>query len=469
MAGESITKRQKWFSGVKCTMSKPFTRNKNPKFVNSDDLISTNAYALEPLCDDELKVESEAEQAVAHRDASSQQTKGWKWARFLSTYPHNDVFHDYSPQPKAKSKSARRFTHKRNTPALLPGILRLPIEIRNQIYGYLFHQQLITIKQNDAWPYQNGSPLVDAITEFREPDRPKAIKAIRIVTKAVTKKRTAEEFRRNMMKARGVTYDGVPGQKPEPIEGVNWEISLNSLLLTCKTIYAETGPILYGITVFYFDDARRLRAFLKTVSNGNLACITKLHIHVRTYGIPNKAGDNIWYQEHIDCWTKIFTKIAKKMTNLRTLRVTLTMRNVTDGLKHAFRPLKHNTDWRGRAGYMLMLRPLSTLDKLEDLRVSIKATDNIMAQYEEMLPLLIYRYWELSNINPVPHIEDKVKATHRKFFEDMQGGLERAMTDVARSKNVNKSFAPVCLAIREYIDYLQDPIGHVLIKEFPDK
>lgn len=450
-------------------MSKNFpSKKKNTKLVIPDNLSSTNACALEPLYDDEPKVESETEQVIARRDASTQQTKTWKLPGFLLSHPRNDVFSDPS-QPKAKTKSAGRFTHKRKTVTLLPGILRLPVEIRNQIYGYLFQQQLITIKQNDAWPYQNGSPLVDAIAEYREPDRPKAIKVIKIVSTAVKNKKTPEQIRRKMMKARGVSYDGIPGQKPQPMEGVNWETSLNNLLLTCKTIYAETGPILYGITVFYFDDAQRLRAFLKTVSDRNLACITKLHIHVRTYGIPNKAADNIWYQEHIDCWTKIFAKIAKKMTNLRTLKVTLTMRNVTDGLKHAFRPVQNNTDWKGRAGYMLMLRPLSTLNKLEDLRVSIKATDNIMAQYEEMLPLLIYRYWELSNINPVPHIEAKVMDTHRKFFEDMQGGLEQAMTDVARSKNVNKSFAAVCLATREYMDYLMDPIGHVLVREFPDK
>lgn len=446
----------------------PSKKKKNTKLVDLDNLSSTNACALESLYDDEPKVESTSEQVIARRDASTKQKKTWKLPDCLLIHPRDDVFSNPSQQ-KAKSKSAGHFTHKRRALALLPGILRLPVEIRNQIYGYLFHQQLITIKQNDAWPYQNESPLVDAITEYREPDRPKVIKVIKIVSTAVKKKTTPEEFRRKMMKARGVSYDGIPGQKPQPMEGVNWEASLNNLLLTCKTIYAETGPILYGITIFYFDDARRLRAFLKTVSDRNLACITKLHIHVRTYGIPDKAADNIWYQEHIDCWTKIFAKIAKKMTNLRTLKVTLTMRNVTDGLKHAFRPVQNNTDWKGRAGYMLMLRPLSTLNKLEDLHVSIKATDNIMSQYEEMLPLLIYRYWELSNINPVPHIEAKVMDTHRKFFEDMQGGLEQAMTDVARSKNVNKSFAPVCLTVREYMDYLQDPIGYVLIKEFPNK
>ncbi|KAG9654188.1 hypothetical protein KCU64_g7382, partial [Aureobasidium melanogenum] len=468
MAGEPVNERQKWYGCAKRTMSKHFPSKKNRKLVIPDNLGSTNACALEPSCDDDPKVESKPEQAIARSDTASQQTKQWKWPDFLFGYPRNDVFKVFS-QSKAKSTSAGRFKHKRKPVTLLPGILRLPVEIRNQIYGYLFHQQLRSIKQNDPWPYQKGNPLLDTITEYREPDRPKAIKAIRIVASAVTKKTTPEEFHRKMMKARGVSYDRVPGQEPQPIEGVNWETSLNNLLLTCKTIYAETGPILYGITVFYFDDAQRLRAFLKTVSDRNLACITKLHIHVRTYGIPNKAVDNVWFQEHVDCWTRIFAKIAKKMINLRTLRVTLTMRNVTDGLKHAFRPIKYNADWRERAGYMLMLRPISTLNKLEDLRVSIKATDNIMAQYDEMLSLLIYRYWELSNINPVPHIEDKVMNTHRKFFEDMRGGLEKAMTDVARSKNVNESFTSVCLKIREYMDYLQDPIGYVLVKEFPAK
>ncbi|KAG9943563.1 hypothetical protein KCU85_g8612, partial [Aureobasidium melanogenum] len=467
MAGEPVIKRQKWYNRAKRTMAKHFSSKKNRKLVIPDNLSSTNACALEPLCDDDPKVESESEQAIARSDTAPHQTKQWNWPDFLCGYPRNDVFEDPS-QSKANSTSAGRFKHSRKSVALLPGILRLPVEIRNQIYGYLFHQKLITIRQNDAWPCQKGSPLHDTITEYREPDRPKAIRAIKIVA-TVAKKTTPEQFRRKMMKARGVSYDGIPGQKPQPIEGVNWEKSLNSLLLTCKTIYAETGPILYGITVFYFDDAHRLRAFLKTVSDRNLACITNLHIHVRTYGIPNKAADNAWYQEHVDCWTKIFAKIAKKMINLRTLRVTLTMRNVTDGLKHAFRPIKHNTGWRTRAGYMLMLRPISTLNKLEDLRVSIKATDDIMAQYHEMLPLLIYRYWELSNIHPVPHIEDKVMNAHRKFFEDMRGGLEKAMTDVARSKNVNESFKSVCLKTCEYIDYLQDPIGYVLVRDSPKK
>ncbi|KAG9843640.1 hypothetical protein KCU68_g7611, partial [Aureobasidium melanogenum] len=290
MAGEPVTKRQKWYSRAKHTMSKHFLNKKNRKLIIPDNLSSTNACALEPLCDDNPKVESKPEQAIARSDTRSQQTKQWKWPDFLFGYPRNDVFRDYS-QSKVKSTSAGRFKHKRKPVALLPGILRLPVEIRNQIYGYLFHQQLITIKQNDAWPYQKGSPLLDTITEYREPDRPKAIKAIRIVASTVTKKRTPEEFHRKMMKARGVSYDGIPGQKPQPIKGVDWDTSLNNLLLTCKTIYAETGPILYGITVFYFDDAQRLRAFLKTVSDRNLACITKLHIHVRTYGIPHKAAD----------------------------------------------------------------------------------------------------------------------------------------------------------------------------------
>lgn len=54
------------------------------------------------------------------------------------------------------------------------------------------------------------------------------------------------------------------------------------------TFYYESAPILYGTTSFYFDDAQRLRAFLGTVSDRNLACITTLHVQVRTYGIPNE-------------------------------------------------------------------------------------------------------------------------------------------------------------------------------------
>ncbi|KAI4719315.1 hypothetical protein E4T48_04432 [Aureobasidium sp. EXF-10727] len=436
---------------------------KTTKLVIPDNLSSTNACVLEPLCDDQLEVESKSEQAVAISDEPAK--KRWNWPQHLCHFPRNNVFRD-SSLPKATTKSSQDSKHKQKASILLPGILRLPVEIRNQIYCYLFHQRLITIKQNDAWPYQKGSPLVDAITEYRSPDRPKAIKSIKIVP---TTKQTPESVHRKTMKARGVSYDGIPGQKPLPREGVIWETTLSSLLYTCKTIYAETDPILYGTTIFYFDDAQRLRAFLKTVSDRNLACITRLHVHVRIYGIPNKAADNVWEQEHIQCWTSIFAKIAKKMINLRAMRVTLTMRNVTDGLKRAFRPIKYNTDWKKRAGYMLMLRPLSSLSKLDDLRVSIKATDNIMQQYDEMLPLLVYRYFELSDIHPRHDLQGMVMKIHRKFFEDMQVGLEQAMTDVARSKNVNESFKSLALVTVEFMDYLMDPIGYMLLKEFPKK
>ncbi|CAD0110554.1 unnamed protein product [Aureobasidium uvarum] len=437
---------------------------KTTKLVVPDNLGSTNACVLEPLCDDEPKVEPKSEQGIAISDEPVKKKHTWT-TRYLTEFPLENVFREIS-QLKARSKSGQGFKHKQQTSALLPGILRLPVEIRNQIYGYLFHQRLITIKQNDAWPYQKGSPLVEAITEYRSPDRPKAIKCIKIIP---TTKQTPESVYRKTMKARGVSYDGIPGQKPQPREGIIWETTLSSLLYTCKAIYAETGPILYGTTAFYFDDAQRLRAFLKTVSDRNLACITRLHVHVRIYGIPNKAADNVWEQEHTQCWTSIFAKIAKKMINLRAMRVTLTMKNVTDGLKRAFRPIKHNTDWKRRAGYMLMLRPLSSLSKLDDLRVSIKATDNSMQQYDEMLPLLVYRYFELSNINPRHDLQGMVMKIHCKFFEDMQVGLEQAMTDVARSKNVNESFKSLALVTVEYMGFFLDPIGYMLIREFPKK
>ncbi|KAG9511894.1 hypothetical protein KCV07_g9855, partial [Aureobasidium melanogenum] len=99
-------------------------------------------------------------------------------------------------------------------------------------------------------------------------------------------------------------HDCIIGRKPQPIEGVTWKTSLESLLSTCKTFYYEAASILYGTTSFYFDDAQRLRAFLRTVSDRNLACITTLRIHVRTYGVPNEANNIRWEQKHIKRWTK---------------------------------------------------------------------------------------------------------------------------------------------------------------------
>ncbi|KAI4841908.1 hypothetical protein E4T44_07614 [Aureobasidium sp. EXF-8845] len=468
MAGETVPKRRPWHrknAATKHAMANPSVSKKNTKLIIPDNLSSTNACVLEPLYGDETQVESESEQVVVRSDNITKQN--WKWHPYLPKFPLVDLFRDFS-QISITSKPVKHVKHKQNAATLIPGILRLPVEIRNQIYGYIFHPRLKFIKQWDDWEYdvQNESVLHDALSEYHrfEYKRPKAIKSLRIVD------RTIDPISRSLLNVSramyGGSYGSVPGQKPKPIEGVDWYLALNSLLFACKTFYYEAGPILYGTTAFYFKDAQRLRGFLKTVSDRNLACITKLHIHVLSYGIPDQAADVVWEQEHIQCWTAIFAKIAKKMVNLRVLRITLSVRNVTDGLKRAFRPIKYNTDWKGRAGYMLMLRPLSDLTKLEDLTVKIRASDNIMQQHDEMLPLMIYRYWELANIHPARDLTVKVKNLHRRIFNDMHVGLEKAMKDVARGKDVDKSFRSVALVTRYYMDYMMDPIGNMLANDY---
>lgn len=50
---------------------------------------------------------------------------------------------------------------------------------------------------------------------------------------------------------------------------------------------------------------------------------------------------------------------------------------------------------------MLKLRVLSDLTKLEDFTVSIKATDDIMQQYDHMSAIVIYASFALANIYPL--------------------------------------------------------------------
>ncbi|KAI5195981.1 hypothetical protein E4T39_07999 [Aureobasidium subglaciale] len=439
--------------------------------ISADDLLSSHACMFESLYGDEPDLEVESEQAVTRATRPTAPEKRARFPRALSHRLHLDVFHDsLEGKPRgglvAPQKPIEDTVSEAKVSDNLPGLLRLPVELRNQIYGYLFNQRLIVIKHNDPWPRSYDSILNNAIGEYRQPNRAKAIKCLRIIRPM---QKVPQTLRRQAMKAKGISYAGIPGQKSEPREGIDWKTTLSSLLLTCKTISAEAGPILYGITTFYFDDARRLRGFLKTASRTNLSCITRLHIHVRAHGMPADAMNDAWEQEHIQCWTSIFVTIASKMTNLRAISVSLTVKNVTDGLRRAFNPAHPITNWKNRAGYMLMLQPLSSLSRLEDLRVLIRATDDIMSQYQEMLPHLVFRYWESANIHPVRSLELQVMNVHREVFEEMQASLEQAMTDVARSKDVNESFARVALATREYMEYGSDPIGYMVMRELEEE
>jgi hypothetical protein len=408
-----------------------------------DDAISTRACALFPLCDLHPTNKEAPVEPIA---TPNKHIKHVELPRYLLVFPQpSAIMAEHQPKNRQQRKTSKYHQTE------LPGFLRLPVELRNQIYECLIHQKLIPIKRNDDLPYNKNSPLVDAIAQYRKTHRPKAIKTVKILAAPHRK-----------AKAKGIVYDRIPGQKPLPRKDINWDGSVSNLLLTCKTTYAEASPILYGSTVFYFDDARRLRAFLKTVSTINLSCITRLHVHVRTYGIPTNPADNVWQQKHIQGWTSLFAEIANKMTNLRALRISVSMRSLMDVLKRAFRRLKYQGDWKERAGYMVMLQPLSSLKKLGEFSVSIKATDHEMQLSPEIMPRLIHHYWILADVHPVRTLLGRVIKIHQDMFARMHRGLGQGMLDVARSRDVDESFGSMALAVQEYGIFMADPVTYML-------
>lgn len=91
---------------------------------------------------------------------------------------------------------------------------------------------------------------------------------------------------------------------------------------------------------------------------------------------------------------------------------------------------------------MLMLRDLSDLAKLEDLRESTNARDDIMQQYDHMSANTLYASFALANIYPLNWLENELKALHRGLFKRMHDGLEKAMFVVARAKDLEEACCP---------------------------
>ena len=137
-------------------------------------------------------------------------------------------------------------------------------------------------------------------------------------------------------------------------------------------------------------------------------------------------------------WATILIEVAEKVTS--------EYRERFDTMKYAFSPIRNDTDWKGHASYMLMLRDLSDLAKLEDLRESTNARDDIMQQYDHMSANTLYASFALANIYPLNWLENELKALHRGLFKRMHDGLEKAMFVVARAKDLEESFASVSLA-----------------------
>lgn len=66
--------------------------------------------------------------------------------------------------------------------------------------------------------------------------------------------------------------------------------------------------------------------FLKVVPAPNQYHVTKIQLHYRTYGDPQKTKDIPWKKKHLECWDKTFKIVATELVNLKTIDIVVHLR-----------------------------------------------------------------------------------------------------------------------------------------------
>lgn len=181
------------------------------------------------------------------------------------------------------------------------GFMRLPGEIRNQIYEYYFQEALLVEIA------AKGTKLVE-----------KKRKTVKLCLSGRSTPYTIEDNapdkpRTLRMPRKLGHYTRVDGLRTQ------WATSLSPLPFVCKQIHVEVLEFLYASTTFVFAAPKRISNFFEIVPKCSLSNITKLQLHYTTYGEPVLRSDRTWITKHRESWTNVCRTISKSLINLRDL------------------------------------------------------------------------------------------------------------------------------------------------------
>lgn len=171
----------------------------------------------------------------------------------------------------------------------MTGFLDLPGEIRNRIYTLIFPERQLLLRffhPKKALKSTSGRP---------GPESSKRLKQLYAVSLPLN--------------------DGGHHQR---------EIGLPAQLLrvSCK-LYEEIMPLLYSSVALHFESMKAVNCFLNGASSQGMEYLTKLAITHRGYGEPNQTGHTRWKKLHDERWLATCKRIAKEMTGIQHLKLSL--------------------------------------------------------------------------------------------------------------------------------------------------
>lgn len=187
------------------------------------------------------------------------------------------------------------------------GFLGLSAEIRNEVYKYYFESEIYCELVAKGYSFNKSKPRMVRLCAGVLPSNPHTSKRNSIVEEEAP---ITIRISRLLGK-----YNIVQGLQ------TNWVASIYALALICKQVHAETVVFIYRRTVFVFDAPRRINNFLSVVPKPNLKIITKLHLHINTYGSPSDLDSCRWQDKHIESWTSTCRAASRFLKGLYELAI----------------------------------------------------------------------------------------------------------------------------------------------------
>lgn len=274
------------------------------------------------------------------------------------------------------------------------GFLGLPGELRNEIYGYHF-QDNVRVEL--------------------------AAKGFKFADEQTTRSEALSVLRVSRRLGRYMRIHGLQ---------THWLTSPGALILACKVVYCEAIAYLYRQTTFAFNAPKRIRNFLNVTPGQNLTHITRLQLHIETYQNPRSGADEVWKRVHTHSWMRACWAAAKSMVNLQDLRIHIMVHN---------RPLKFylREPW---VRPLLQFRPLFSQHTSRKDSASAQ-NRNTGSRRTKRVEVTLASFWttQKDTINSGP-IHDAAVDLHRLFSRAIARAIlgaseTAAMTEILQAWN----------------------------------
>ncbi|MCJ1245158.1 hypothetical protein MMC30_002359 [Trapelia coarctata] len=200
------------------------------------------------------------------------------------------------------------------------GFLKLPGEIKNQIYELVFDPcdyEIIWLKKRRTLTH-----LIYNV-DRRDLDQTKAWGTSHLSTRTrIPKLFTAPALGPNAAANRRLLHKP-RNSRPHLEASLDRAHTRAALLLTCRAIHNEAVSMFYGAQSFGFSSRRLLEKFFSTISPIAKASITRLFLQHETYGDPYFVADIPWKTLHDAKWAASCAKMGSELVSLKELHLHL--------------------------------------------------------------------------------------------------------------------------------------------------